>query len=86
MKYTPPMWLRHIFPWRLLHFIGRHTNVCFIHVAEWKLGDQEPSYENWWPKRSCWDGIPEPFDYCGHYKTGEAFEAATGIPAAVEPR
>jgi hypothetical protein len=45
-RYTPPLWLRHVTPWWLLRLIDRRLPVCFIRVAEWKLGDQERGYES----------------------------------------
>lgn len=76
MKYTPPMWLRHVFPWRLLYFVNRHTNTCISGMVMWKQG-----YEGWqwWPRSGCFDGHEVAFDYCARWETAEQFEADTGV-------
>lgn len=70
---TPPMWLRHLLPWRVIDFIRRNPRVCGARIAMWKMG-----YEDWpWGiSRSCWDGPNGGWDYCGKWETEAAFRKA----------
>lgn len=76
MKPTPPMWLRRLFPWRLLYFINNHAKVCMMGVAMWKNG-----YDGWtwWPTSSCWDGPNEGYDYCGKWERVADWQRDTGL-------
>lgn len=74
---TPPLWTRRLFPWRLLHFINRHTATCISGIVMWKLG-----YEgwSWWPHGECFSGPRgAEWDYCNRWETRESFEGATGV-------
>ena len=73
MSYTPPMVMRHLIPWPVLYWIGRHTKTCGSGLAMWKMG-----YEDWeWSvRRSCWDGPNGGWDYCNKYASKPEFEEA----------
>ena len=61
----PPMWLRHIVPWRVLTKIDVWFNVCWAQVVMWKLyGDTEL-----WSVTSTCFGSEPPYDYCGKFET-----------------
>jgi hypothetical protein len=72
--FTPPLFLRHVFPWRLLYYVDRHSNTCLSGFVMWKLGYGGWS---WWPHAGCWDGpLGEEYDYCAKYESFERFQCA----------
>lgn len=65
---TPPSWMRHIIPWRVLYWLDKHTDTCWAGMVMWK-----EDYEwSWW---SCsWqDGLGADGDYCGKWRSKETF-------------
>lgn len=69
---TPPAWMRHIMPWRLLNWIMTHTDVCNTNVVMWKMYGAEKS---WWPNKLCF----HPHDYCGKFEGKRLPECAQSI-------
>lgn len=67
---TPPLWLRHVIPWRVLRFYDRHRPTCWSGIAMWKMG-----YDGWsWQRQSdCWGGAQGGWDYCGKFETKPDF-------------
>lgn len=63
----PPPILRHITPWRLLHFIDRHFDVCWASLVAWKMLG---SGWSWRPDYKICQGSKPPFDYCGKFEDG----------------
>lgn len=61
--WTPPSWMRHITPWRVLNFIDRHSHTCWAGMVMWKLGYGW----SWWPCMTCFMGPKDWGDYCGKY-------------------
>lgn len=57
MRITPPSWVRHFVPWRLLWLIEEHTDVCRPRLVGWKLGHKT---RTWWPSSLCFRDR----DYC----------------------
>ena len=63
-------------PWSWLHWIDRRFPTCWASLVMLKQGTAFPGDWPIFPKASCWDGqLGREFDYCGKYKTHEAFLA-----------
>lgn len=73
---TPPMWMRHILPWSLLHWLSNHFRVCWAHMVFWKTGLNRSGHK-WSDLSDC-----KPDCYCGKYMTEETRAAI----AVVEDR
>jgi hypothetical protein len=61
----PPLWLRPVTPWALLHFLDRRYSFCWANVATWKILGTE---NDWTPDINC----REPYDYCGKFAVATA--------------
>lgn len=81
LKRTPPHWLRHFIPLRLLAWLNPHIPWCWVSVVTWKLGYGAMS-ESWWPKRVCFAAWPERYDYCGKF-TAEQEDAVVGTEVII---
>lgn len=59
-----------LIPWRLLHFGNKHFGWCWASCVTFKFG---PLYfwrdgDSLKVRESCFEGHPEPWDYCGQYQ------------------
>lgn len=47
VRFTPPLWSRYLFPWRLLRWIDERFNTCWASMAMWAIGHYQKIAQKW---------------------------------------